>query len=327
MRRLDSLIHFQIKKLFFAVFKSISNFLRNTKLHRIIPFRGEIYDFLFQKFWSGGEILEIQGSKMYINVKEKDPNMRKTFQAYASGLIHEESTTKLFKKVVKEGDTVVDLGANIGYFTILAAKLVGRNGKVFAFEPGPKNFEYLSKNIELNNYQNVKVEQKAVSDRNGKTKLFLCPYDSGHHTINQSNGIEAYRLGRPGKVSSIDIETVALDNYLKEKTEKVNVMKIDIEGAEALAFSGMKEILARNKDIRIFLEFFPLLIEKMGNSPQEFIESLLKDFNIFVIGHDYSMRKFNKEIMKVENYEEIRQLLKDETGHINLYLTRSSDIL
>lgn len=317
----------KIKKTLFLILKNLSNFLRNTKIYRIIPFRQQIYDFLFQKIWPGGQILEIQGSKMYLNIKEKDLTMRRTFQAYALGFIHEETTTKLFKKIVKEGNIVVDLGANIGYFTLLAAKLVGKRGKVFAFEPEPKNFYYLNKNIKLNNYKHVITEQKAVSDRNGKTKLFLSPYDSGHHTINQADGIEAYRLGRRGEVSSIDIETVTLDDYLRDKTDRVDVMKIDIEGAEALAFVGMKETLSINKNIKIFLEFFPLLIEKMGNSPQEFIELLLKDFNIFAIGHDYSMRKFKKEIMKIESYDEIKKLIKKKTDHINLYLTKSSDTL
>ena len=94
----------KIKLILFKILKLVTVFLRNTKLHKIIPFRREVYDFLFKKFWSGGDVLEIQGSKMYINVKEKDPNMRKTFQAYVSGLIHEEATTNLFKKAVREKD-------------------------------------------------------------------------------------------------------------------------------------------------------------------------------------------------------------------------------
>lgn len=197
---------------------------------------------------------------------------------------------------------------------------------MFAFEPNPKNFEYLTKNIKLNNYTNVTAEQKAVSNVNGKTKLFVCPYDSGHHTINKADGIEAYRLGRKGKVESIDIDTVTLDEYLKSKTDRVDVMKIDVEGAEALAFGGMKEILNNNKHVKIFLEFFPLLIENMGNSPKEFIESLFKDFNIFVIGHDYAMKKFDKEVMKVNSYEEINDLMKNKDDHINLFLTRENSI-
>lgn len=105
------------------------------------------------------------------------------------------------------------------------------------------------------------------------------------------------------------------------------MIKIDVEGAEALVFEGMKEILSKNQSIKIFLEFFPLLIEKMGSSPEDFAKYLLKNFSVYVIGHDYSMKKFNSEIMKIENYEEINCLLKEKIDHVNLYLTKNSNIL
>ena len=317
----------KIKDILLRLIKNTSSFLTGSKLHRLIPFRRKIYDFLFKNFWTGSDIIEIQGSKMYINIKESDPMMRQTLQTYALSSTWEGDTTKLFEKIVKKGNVVVDMGANIGYFTLLSAKLTGREGKVFAFEPNPKNFEYLIKNIGLNNYDNVIAEQKAVSDTNGNIKLFICPYDTGHHTINQKEGIEAYRLGRKGEVSSIDIESVKLDDYMRDKTDKIDVMKVDIEGAEALAFSGMKEIINKNRNIKIFLEFFPLLIKKMGNPPKEFIDLLIKDFNIYVIGHDYSMKKFNKNYFKINNYGELSVFVGRFSDHLNLFLTRENNIL
>src|SRR4030042_7144688 len=107
---------------------------------------------LFGLLYPYDDIIEIQGSKMYVNVHEKDPSMRSTFRTYALNLIHEKATTELFKTMVKEGDVVLDMGANIGYFTILAARLVGKKGKVYSFEPEPRNYSYLKKNIELNKY-------------------------------------------------------------------------------------------------------------------------------------------------------------------------------
>ena len=319
MKKIKSFLLYSIKK--------ISGLLISLRLHRLIPFRRKIYDFIFNKLWTGGDVIEIQGSKMYVGVKnEPDTMMRQTLQTYALSSTWEEDTTKLFEKVVKKGDIVVDMGANVGYFTLLSAKLTGENGKVFSFEPNPKNFEYLSKNIKINNYTNVTAEQKAISNSSGKIKLFNCPYDTGHHTINQQEGIEAYRLGRTGEVSSIDIEAVTLDEYMKNKSDKVDVIKIDVEGAEALAFMGMKDILAKNKNIKIFLEFFPLLIEKMGNSPEEFINYLLKEFNVFVIGHDYSMKKFNKNYFKINSYQELAELTKGYADHLNLFLTKENNI-
>jgi FkbM family methyltransferase len=260
---------------------------------------------------------------MYVNVNEKDYSMRKTFEAYASNLVHETATTELFKKVVKEGNVVIDLGANIGYFTLLAARIVGSKGKVYSFEPEPKNYNYLLKNIKLNNYENVIAIQKAVSDKNEKNKLFICPYESGHHTIKQHEGIEAYRPDTFNKRKEfIEIETITLDDFFENQEEPIDVIKMDIEGAEMLALSGMNRIIRTNKKLKMFVEFFPLLIEKMGNSPREFIRKLLEDyhFSIFIIPDDYNASK--GEMIKINNLQEVMNLRKDEKDHFNLFLTR-----
>ena len=263
---------------------------------------------------------------MYIDVNDPRENMRKTFQAYGMNLVHEEGTTALFKKIVRSGDVVLDLGANIGYFTILAAKLVGPTGKVFSFEPEPTNFLYLTKNIELNNYTNAFAFQRAVSDKQGKTRLFVCSYDSGHHTINQYDGIEAYRRGRQSTVQAIEIETVAVDDFLRGKTDRVDIIKMDVEGAEALALSGMKDTLRRNHTVKVFLEFFPLLMKKMGSSPGTYAESLLNDFGflVYAIGHDYSMEGVSKDLVRIESVQQLMKLLEHEDDHLNLYLTREA---
>lgn len=281
-----------------------------------------IYNFLFKSFWPYKNVIEIQGSKMILNVNDESYAMRKTFTAYASRDVHEKATTELFKQTVKEGNTVVDLGANLGYFTLLAAKIVGDKGKVFSFEPEPKNYSYLKKNIGINNYKNVMAFQKAVSDKNGKTKLYICDYDSGHHTINRYDGIKAYSHGRKIEEKSIDIETVTLDSFLDGRADSVNAIKIDVEGAEMLALLGMNNILKKNKDIKMIIEFFPLLIEKMGNSPREFIRKLMEDYNfsIFVIPEDYdsSMEK----VTKIDTVDEIMKLRQKEEDHVNLFLKR-----
>ena len=86
---------------------------------------------------------------------------------------YSEYETDVMKKIVKKGDVDLDLGANIGYYTLIFAKIVGKNGKVFAFEPDLTNFTLLKKNVEINGYKNVVLINKAVSDKTGKLKLFL----------------------------------------------------------------------------------------------------------------------------------------------------------
>lgn len=281
-------------------------------------------------FWLVGpseRVLNIENSKMYINVRDKDPTMRCTFRTYALNRCYEKYTTRLFKKVIKEGDVVVDLGANIGYFTLLAAKLVGKNGKVYSFEPEPKNYNYLQRNIKLNGYDNAIAIQKAISDKISKVKLYICPYDSGHHTIGQYEGIRAYKPNFVyEKEEFIEVETIPLDNFFNEKGESINVIKMDVEGAEMLALSGMDKILKENEKIKMFIEFFPFLIKKMGNSPEEFIRKLLEDYNfsIFIVGRDYSMRNnnLNEEYLKINSVHELMDICKDELTHVNLFLKR-----
>lgn len=312
----------RLKLNLFKVLKKIYSFLIGTGIHRKLPFMAPIYDFLFQYLWSYPEVIEIQGSKMYINVREKDPKMRKTFQSYALDRTHEEITTRLFKKTVKEGNIVIDLGANIGYFTLLAANLVGKRGKVYAFEPEPKNYNYLLKNIRLNNYDNVLATQKAVSDKIGRTNLYICEHDTGHHTINQYEGIKNYKPNTDNKETFIEIDTVTLDDFLKNKEKAVDIIKMDIEGAEVLALSGTKEIIRQNQNIKMFIEFFPLLIKKMGSSPEEFIRKLLEDygFSVFVIGKDYDAR--NQELLRINNVDEVMAFCKGEKDHLNLFIKK-----
>ncbi len=287
-----------------------------------------VYESLFHLFWRSKTVMEIQGSKMYVDVFHPDLSMRRTFRAYAMKKVHEEATTALFCKVVKSGDVVVDLGANIGYFTLLAAKLVGESGKVYSFEPEPRNYQYLVRNIELNGYRNVVAVQKAVADKPGTVKLFICPYDTGHHTIQKYDGIQAYRPGFvDAKKEFVEVEQVRLDDYLRGKTEKVDLIKMDVEGAEMLALAGMEEVIRKNKNLIMLVEFFPLLIKEMGQSPEEFARRLLCDFQfrMSVVGRDYSMknRTPNEDHLRIKRVEQLMSLCKERNDHFNLYLEKS----
>lgn len=312
-------MHMNRLKSFLKRWPKIRNFLVRGKM--------AIDDYLFRLLWFGRNVVELQGSKMYINSHDSDPSMRRTFRAYVKRGVHEKATTELFKKMVKEGDVVVDMGANIGYFTLLAARLAGKSGKVYAFEPEPRNYYYLLKNIEINRYDNVVAVQKAVSDKTGKTTLFICPYDSGHHTINQYEGIKAYTPNLVGnKKDFVEVETITLDDFLKDE-KQVNVIKMDVEGAEALVLSRMDNVIRGNANLKMFIEFFPLLIRKMGNSPEEFVRRLLEDycFSMFIIGHDYSLSASSEGYVKVNSVDELMNLCKGEMDHVNLFLIKGKE--
>jgi len=204
---------------------------------------------------------------------------------------------------------VVDLGANLGYYTLLAARLVGPRGKVYAFEPEPINYGLLLKNIELNGYDNVVAMQKAASNVTGKARLFLDDKDTGAHTIYQPDNTREF----------IEVESVTLDEFFRDKKHPVNVIKMDIEGAEMAAFSGMDKLIKENENLKIFVEFYLPGITRSGGSAQEFICRLWEDyrFSILAIG-EYTK---DKKYLKINDVDELLNLCKGEKT-ANLFLER-----
>ena len=299
-----------------------------------IPFTIPIYYFLQYDlpflFYSGPEVISIQGSKMHLDIHAPDPSLRMTFRAYVKNKVHEKVTTNIIKQILNENETYLDLGANIGYFSLLASKIVGPNGKVFAFEPEPRNFKFLTINRGLNNYSQLTLVNKAASNIDGRTSLYICPYDTGHHTINQNDGIKSYTTNidyQPEKISSLEIETVTIDKFLGTNgVTKVDLIKMDVEGAELLAFKGMGNTL-KNINLKMIIEFFPLLIEKMKCSPLELLNMLMADycFDIYEIADDYySKRHVGKKILtKIEDPQNLMIRYKENTMfHVNLLLIK-----
>jgi FkbM family methyltransferase len=232
--------------------------------------------------------------------------------AYITTPHWDELTTKVFKSVVKNGDVVLDLGANLGYYSLLAARLVGERGKVYAFEPEPRNYRLLTKNKELNDYDNIIPIQKAISDRSEIVKLFLSEEDSGAHTIREVVDSREYKR-------SVDIETIKLDEYFAGNTCPIDVIKMDIEGSEPKAFLGMSNIISENKDLKIFVEFYPALIKEGGCEPDEFVRRLIEDnlFAVTVIDDDW--RRGSQ--LRVNSVAEVMDFVKDKVI-INLFLEK-----
>jgi len=209
----------------------------------------------------------IQGSKMYL-----DPG--DSLDLSING-VYGELDTKIIRDNIKEGDIVIDIGANIGYYTLIFAQLVGASGKVFAFEPEPKNFEILKKNIEVNNYQNIIAEQKIVSDESGMVKLFIAEQGIVGHRIQQKTDSQKF----------IEVESIILDNYLKNLnlSEKINFIKIDVEGAEVKVLEGSKIMIEKSDQLKIFTEFNREDIKKYDYNPEYLLSFLIKNkFNFFL---------------------------------------------
>lgn len=296
------------KSILFSAFEKTYKLFVKADIKKI-PGVQNAYGFLFQILWSNKSIVEIQGSKMYVNPNKLPKSFRKTFRMYIMPGVWEELTTEMFKKVIKEGDTVVDVGANIGYFTLLATRLVSRSGKVYAFEPEPRNYNLLLKNIEVNRYDNIVTVQKAVSNVTETVRLFLDDKDTGAHTIYQPDTERKF----------IDVQSVTLDEFFKDKKHPIDVIKMDIEGAEMAALLGMKRIIRENKNLKMFVEFHFPSIRRRCDSPEEFVRRLLDDyhFSILAIG-DYLK---DRKCMKINNVDELMNFCKGEKT-MNLFLER-----
>jgi FkbM family methyltransferase len=219
----------------------------------------------------------------------------------------EKFETKLFKSLIRKGMVVVDIGAYVGHYTLIAADLVGEKGKVFAFEPDPDNFALLLKNLEVNRCQNVIPVQKAIADRNGKTRLFLAQENKGDHRIYDSYD------GR----KSITVDVTSLDDFFKERDYRVDVIKMDIEGSEMAALNGMTKILKKNDDLKILTEFWPSGLRRFGTYPKKFLNKL-REFG-FELYHINEERKFIEPI----DVTRATEMCKDEE-HINIFCKKKN---
>ena len=305
---------FRLKSFLFIFLRKAHRWLGGTGIRKV-PGVSMAKGFLFQLLWPNrSTVVEIQGSKMYVNPEGLPRGFRNTFQEYIIRNGWEELTTKMFKEGINKGDVVLDLGANVGYYSLLAAQLVGKEGKVYSFEPEPKNFSVLLKNIELNGYDNIVPVQKAVSDTSGKITFFLHNRDTGAHTIYQPE---------PGErqfTESIEVETVTLDEFLNGKENHVNVVKVDVEGAEMAVLTGMKNMIKENQDLKMFIEFHPPGIKRRGDSSSVFARQLLEDygFSVLAIG-DY---KKGKKYLRITNTEELINFCKGGKT-VNLFVEKA----
>ena len=192
---------------------------------------------------------------------EEDKAIKEIIQDYlAHGTrVWEPETTKIVKENVKEDSICVDVGASIGYFTLLFARL-GR--MVYSFEPTANQYEYLCANIRLNDYTNVIPHNLAAWDKT------------------EDNFVRRDNLGHGNKIQINNTTTegmkgVALDEVLPEK---VDFIKIDVDGSEPRVLKGLIKTFERNPQLKLIIEYYPECIKKLGNNPKEMLDILDKYF-------------------------------------------------
>ena len=193
-----------------------------------------------------------------------------TLEAESTGE-YEPVTTHIMQSILKEGMTFIDIGAHVGLFALPASKWVGKNGRVVAFEPHPANFEMLSRNVRTNKLK-VELINAAVSDVAGTVKLHASTFNSGDHQIYQS-----------GNRKGIPVECIILDDFIGSN-ERVDLIKMDVQGAEAAAFIGMERVLRNNPSIKVIWELSPSQLKDAGADAATLLEWLASlDFSFTIV--------------------------------------------
>lgn len=174
---------------------------------------------------------------------------------------YEPYITRVLHMLIEPGSNVFDIGANIGYFSLVIGRLVGSTGRVYCFEPDPSNFSLLQKNVTTNKYEHIECFEAAISDATGQLELYLSEDNQADHRLYFSNE------GR----ASVKVDSLALGMWKPEVP--IAFIKMDIQGAERRAFAGMAERIKRDKPSMV-IEFWPYGIEKAGDQPEAVLEFL-----------------------------------------------------
>jgi len=184
---------------------------------------------------------------------------------------------QVFLKNITPGNIIIDCGASVGEFSLLAAKEIGSEGLVLSIEPVKENVLQLKENFVLNNFTNYKIIESAVSDKSGITNL----YD---HGVTGSSCLDSQLMEKPvTKVVKVNVLTV--DEIIKSyKLKKVDLLKIDIEGFEYEAFLGCKDSFNNRKIEKIICEVHTELLTKKGINEKKIFQMLESyGFNVDII--------------------------------------------
>jgi FkbM family methyltransferase len=252
--------------------KVVSATALGRKLKRTRPAR-TLYGALYRSFQPTGTVTA-NAAGLTLRLDPGDLIVTRPMLVYGTW---EPFETQVFLSLLEKGMRVVDIGANIGYYALLAARAVGHGGRVYAFEPTPRTYELLCQNVQANGFNNVVTVQKAVANRSGTARLYL-DRNNAVNTLSSS-------LERRG---SLEVEVVTLEQYFAHSTVPIDVLKMDIEGSEPLALEGMADVLNRTPEIAIFTELNPTRIRELGRTAEGYVAALrAQGFRIFLLDEEH----------------------------------------
>ena len=222
-------------------------------------------------------VLSLLGDPMVFDadgLRLQGPVSSRVMLAHMKASTYEPMSLELFKAALSPGMTVLDIGANIGFYSLIACRAVGDTGMVYAFEADPRNVVHLNVNAKANSCTNLTVISSAVAAGPG-TLTFRMADRPDFSSLFASMEEDIPFVTKT-------VETVAVDDVLKAG-QHVDVIKMDIEGGEAAALRGMTATLEASRDLAFFVEFEPSALEAAGESPEDFLDqlkALFRDINV-----------------------------------------------
>lgn len=282
------------------------------------------FDDLLIKLGKRYVVRDILGNKILLDLSDRGLCR----DLYHNG-IREPESSKIYQEFIKGEKNVLDIGTNIGYFVLLASKVI--NGKIYALEPDPRSFNLLKKNIEINNLNDrIEIYNIAAGDKKGKVNFY------------QEESLNLSRVAKKDE-DGLKSDMTTIDDFLCGK--EVSCLRFDVEGYEYFLFKGAEKTLQK-KGLKIFMEIHPSLIKEYGGSLSG-VFAMLKDFRVkyYVIPKKQFVEKppllplfailfagkrvvpcevlnINKTIAEILGDKEMKTLLMEE-GAYHLFLERN----
>lgn len=262
--------------------------------------------------------VELGTARFKVILDDEDIFQGWVYRMLLDGFVYERDTSIAIHDILKDGDCFVDVGANLGWFTLLGAATVGPTGRVLAFEPNPRNYTSLCENIRINGFDDrVIASNKAINDSIGATRLWV---NEQHGAVSSMWDFSKHPAGHIDEERNVilDVPTTTLDDELDALDVtlggvNVRCVKIDIEGAEVSAMRGMQRWLASGRIPYVFAEMNYFGMTQLGYGPDEMNDAMLKHgYSAYLMGdalelmtrdYVYNILFSNQPLDAVENVD------------------------
>ena len=288
-----------------AVIKVARRLIANTPVQRL-PIVTAIYRRVFRLGYPAAEV-----TTGFRDVRLTVPTGDNTIVPGLVGGFYEKIELDVFERLTRSSQRVVDVGANVGLYTCLAATWLPPDGRVTAFEPVPANLQYLHQNVGQNTLSDrVVIEEMAVGDGPGVIDIYLVEGSIGTHSASARNALDSTR--------SVTVAVVSLDQYLADRSgPRTDILKVDVEGYEGHVLRGARTLL-RNDGPTLLVEFMAHHLTNCGFAPDDFLDLVFESYDrVYVVDEPRAVVKpcDKAELLRLGGYKNINLIAVSQRSH------------